>query len=95
VTAERTSFDPIAIRTYLRIDAAPDDSAYRVTIHVSELDVVVETIERDVGAAIQAAADRCAKRLRERGCPVTAREVLDSLKTIDCTEDSAPRQGLS
>jgi hypothetical protein len=95
VTAEWTSLDHVAIRTYLRIDAAPNNDAYRVTIRVSELGVVVETIERDVGAAIHAAAEQCAKRLRERGCPVTARDVLDSLRSIDSAEDGAPKQGLS
>jgi hypothetical protein len=86
MTSEKASLDHVAVRTYLRIDAAPNDDAFKVTIHVSELELVVEAIERDVGAAIHSAADKCAMRLREKGFPVTAGEVLDSLETIDCAD---------
>lgn len=83
MNAESASLDHVSIRTYLRIDAASGDDAFRVTIQVSELGIVVEAVDRQVGAAIQAAAQRCADELTEQGYLVTAGEVLDSLETLD------------
>jgi hypothetical protein len=93
MNAESASLDHVSIRTYLRIDAAAGDDAYRVTIQVSDLGIVVEAVDRQVGAAIQTAAQRCAEELGDRGYLVTAGEVLDSLETLD--GEGSPDVGVS
>ena len=83
MSAHTASLDHVAVRTYLRIDAAPGDDAFKVTIHVPELELRVEAVERDVGEAIHAAADDCAERLRDQGFSVSVADVLGSLETVD------------
>jgi hypothetical protein len=90
MSTHSVSLDHVAIRTYLRIDAAPNDDAFKVTIDVPELELLVEAIERDVGDAIHAAADQCAERLRDQGYSVSAADVLGSLETLEHAGESAP-----
>lgn len=84
VTESRgVSLDHLAIPIYVRVDAAPDDSTFRVTIQVPQVELVVEAIEHDVADAIHAAASLCAGELHERGYSVTPAEILAALESID------------
>ena len=65
-----------SLQLCLRLASAPGNGAYKVTIELFEIDLVVESIDLDLRGAVRAAADRCAEQLRERGYAVTAADVI-------------------
>ena len=69
-----------SLQLCLRLAAAPGNGAYKVTIELFEIDLVVESIDLDLHGAVRAAADRCAEQLRERGYVVTAADVIGALE---------------
>jgi len=75
-----TSNAPESLQLCLRLAAAPGNGAYKVTIELFEIDLVVESIDLDLRGAVRAAADRCAEQLRERGYVVTAADVIGALE---------------
>jgi len=82
-----TSLEPsVALSIRLRVDAAPSRNAFKATIDVAPLDLAVRVVREDVRDAIHAAAEACAHSLCDRGYPVTAAEVLDSLDPLDAMD---------
>ena len=77
--------EDLAISIELRVDVAADRESYKATIDVAPVEIAVRATRRDVLDAIRAAAERCALRLCRRGYPVTAADVLGSLKMVDGT----------
>jgi hypothetical protein len=71
--------DHESLQLCLRLAAAPDHGAYKVTLELSEIDLVVEAVDLDLRSAIQGAARRCAVRLRQRGYAVTSFEIVRAL----------------
>jgi hypothetical protein len=69
-----------SLQLCLRLAAAPGNGAYKVTIELGEIDLVVEVVDLDLRGAIRAAADRCAEALRDRGYVVTAADVIGALE---------------
>jgi hypothetical protein len=69
-----------SLQLCLRLAAAPGNGAYKVTIELFEIDLVVESIDIDLRGAVRAAADRCAEQLRERGYAVTSADVIGALE---------------
>ena len=69
-----------SLQLCLRLAAAPGNGAYKVTIELFEIDLVVESIDLDLRGAVRAAADRCAEQLRERGYSVTSADVIGALE---------------
>ncbi len=78
--------DPQSLQLCLRLAAAPGNGAYKVTIELAEIDLVVEAIDLDLRGAIRTAATRCAKQLGELGYAVTPSEVIGALE--DALESS-------
>lgn len=68
-----------SLQMTLRLAAAPDNEAYKVTLGLKEIDLVIEVIDLDLPGAIQSAAAECAIRLRERGYAVTFADVASAL----------------
>lgn len=68
-----------SLQLTLRLAAAPDNAAYKVTLGLSEIDLVIEVIDLDLPGAIRSAAEQCAIRLRERGYVVTGADVAAAL----------------
>ena len=64
-----------SLQLCLKLAAAPGNAAYKVTIELFEIDLVVESVDLHLRGAVRAAADRCAQRLRERGYEVTSADV--------------------
>jgi hypothetical protein len=81
MTPREVSLDDLSLQLYLRVDAASGNRAFKVTLEIGQIDLVVEVIELDLANAVRAAADRCAERLRGRGYAVTAEHVLGALET--------------
>jgi hypothetical protein len=76
-----------SLQLCLRLAAAPGNGAYKVTIELFEIDLVVESIDLDLRGAVRAAADRCAEQLRERGYAVTAADVIGALEdALECSQ---------
>jgi len=69
-----------SLQLCLRLAAAPGNGAYKVTIELCEIDLVVEAIDLDLRGALRAAADRCAEQLRDRGYAVTVADVIGALE---------------
>ena len=80
-----------SLQLCLRLAAAPGNGAYKVTIELFEIDLVVESIDLDLKGAVRAAADRCAEQLRERGYAVTATDVIGALEEALEATDGAPK----
>lgn len=68
-----------SLQLTLRLAAAPDNEAYKVTLGLWEIDLIIEVIDLDLRGAIRSAAEQCAMRLRERGYLVTAADVAAAL----------------
>jgi len=68
-----------SLQLTLHLAASPDSEAYKVTLGLSEIDLVIEVIDFDLSGAIRSAAEQCAVRLRERGYLVTAADVATAL----------------
>jgi hypothetical protein len=68
-----------SLQLCLRLAAAPDHAAFKVTLELGEIDLVVEAIDLDLRSAIRGAARRCASDLRERGYVVTSLEIERAL----------------
>jgi len=78
-----------SLQLCLRLAAAPGNNAYKVTIELTDIDLVVEAIDLDLVGAVQAAADRCAEQLRDRGYAVTSADVVCALEqAIESSEVS-------
>jgi uncharacterized protein (UPF0147 family) len=76
-----------SLQLCLRLAAAPGNGAYKVTIELFEINLVVESIDLDLRGAVRAAADRCAEQLRERGYAVTAADVIGALEdALECSQ---------
>jgi hypothetical protein len=69
-----------SLQLCLRLAAAPGNGAYKVTIELFEIDLVVESVDLDLRGAVRGAADRCAEQLRERGYAVTSADVIGALE---------------
>lgn len=69
-----------SLQLCLRLAAAPGNGAYKVTIELVEIDLVVESVDVDLHGAVRGAADRCAEQLRNRGYAVTAADVIGALE---------------
>jgi hypothetical protein len=82
--------DHLALQLDLRVDAAPGSGAFRATIELRELEVVVEAVAHDLGEAMQSAAERCAERLGELGYAVTPADVLGALEHAPSPVDRLP-----
>src|SRR4051794_27224303 len=80
-----------SLQLCLRLAAAPGNGAYKVTIELFEIDLVVESIDLDLKGAVRSAADRCAEQLRERGYAVTATDVIGALEEALEATDGAPK----
>jgi hypothetical protein len=78
-----------SLQLCLRLAAAPDHGAYKVTLELSEIDLVVEAVDLDLRSAIQGAARRCASRLRQRGYSVTSLEIVRALDEAMAHSDLA------
>jgi hypothetical protein len=72
--------DHVDLQIGLQLDAAPDNSEFRVTIELGDVDIAVQVIEADLGDALRGAAERCADQLRERGYDISAAAVLGALE---------------
>lgn len=72
--------DHLALQLDLRVDAAQGSGAFKATIELREIDVVVEAVAPDVGEAMRSAAERCAERLGELGYSVSSADVLAALE---------------
>ncbi len=85
--------DTESLQLSLRLAAAPGNGAYKVTIELAEIGLVVEAIDFDLRSAVRAAADRCADQLRDRGYVVTSAEVFgaleDALESSDVVRQTA------
>jgi hypothetical protein len=79
-----------SLQLCLRLAAAPGNGAYKVTIELFEIDLVVESIDLDLRGAVRSAADRCAAQLRERGYAVTAADVIGALEEALETSEALP-----
>jgi hypothetical protein len=79
-----------SLQLCLRLAAAPGNGAYKVTIELFEIDLVVESIDLDLRGAVRNAADRCAEQLRERGYAVTSADVIGALEDALETSDALP-----
>jgi hypothetical protein len=77
-----------SLQLCLRLAAAPGDGAYKVTIELLEIDLIVESIDLDLRGAVRGAAARCAEQLRQRGYAVTPADVIDALE--EALESSGP-----
>jgi hypothetical protein len=76
-----------SLQLCLRLAAAPGNGAYKVTIELFEIDLVVESVDLDLRGAVRTAADRCAEQLRERGYAVTAVDVIGALEeALECSD---------
>ena len=75
-----------SLQLCLRLAAAPGNGAYKVTIELFEIDLVVESIDLDLRGAVHGAADQCAEQLRDRGYAITAADVIGALE--DALESS-------
>jgi hypothetical protein len=80
MTTPTTSNAHESLQLCLKLAAAPGNGAYKVTIELFEIDLVVESIDLDLRGAVRAAADRCAEQLRARGYVVTAADVIGALE---------------
>jgi hypothetical protein len=80
-----------SLQLCLRLAAAPGNGAYKVTIELFEIDLVVESIDLDLRGAVRSAADRCAEQLRERGYAVTAADVIGALEDALETSEVLPK----
>jgi hypothetical protein len=80
-----------SLQLCLRLAAAPDNGAYKVTLELAEIDLVVEAIDRDLRGAIHGAARRCASGLRQRGYSVTSAEIVRALEEAIAQSDLALR----
>jgi hypothetical protein len=76
-----------SLQLCLRLAAAPNHEAYKVTLELGEIDLVVEAIDRDLRGAIHGAAHRCASRLRQRGYVVTSAEIVRALEEAIAQSD--------
>jgi hypothetical protein len=75
-----------SLQLCLRLAAAPGDGAYKVTIELSEIDLIVESIDLDLRGAVRGAATRCAEQLCERGYAVTSADVMTALEeALECS----------
>ena len=84
-----------SLQLCLRLAAAPGNGAYKVTIELFEIDLVVESIDLDLRGAVKSAADRCAEQLRERGYAVTAADVIGALEdALECSQVTPKAQEL-
>lgn len=81
-----------SLQLCLRLAAAPGNGAYKVTIELFEIDLVVESIDLDLRGAVRGAADRCAEQLRERGYAVTSADVIDALEEALESSDIIPKR---
>ena len=81
-----------SLQLCLRLAAAPGNGAYKVTIELFEIDLVVESIDLDLRGAVRGAADRCAEQLRERGYAVTSADVIDALEDALESSDIIPKR---
>ncbi len=80
-----------SLQLCLRLAAAPGNGAYKVTIELTEIDLVVESIDVDLRGAVRGAADRCAEQLRDRGYAVTAADVIGALEEALETSNALPK----
>jgi hypothetical protein len=80
MTTPTTSNAHESLQLCLKLAAAPGNGAYKVTIELFEIDLVVESIDLYLRGAVRAAADRCAEQLRARGYVVTAADVIGALE---------------
>jgi hypothetical protein len=80
-----------SLQLCLRLAAAPDHGAYKVTLELSEIELVVEAIDLDLRGAIHRAARQCASRLRQRGYAVTAVDIVRALEEAIAHSDLALR----
>ena len=71
--------DSESLQLSLRLAAAEGIEAYKATIELAEIGLVVESIESDLRGAIVQAAEQCAISLRARGYWVTADDVFRAL----------------
>jgi hypothetical protein len=69
-----------SLQLCLRLAAAPGNGAYKVTIELFEIDLVVESIGLDLRGAVRGAADQCAEQLRDRGYAITSADVIGALE---------------
>ena len=84
-----------SLQLCLRLAAAPGNGAYKVTIELFEIELVVEAIDLDLLGAVHAAADRCAQQLRERGYAVTSADVVGALENaLESSQGVPMRQEL-
>jgi hypothetical protein len=81
-----------SLQLCLRLAAAPGNGAYKVTIELFEIDLVVESVDLDLRGAVRSAADRCAEQLRERGYAVTSADVIGALEDALETSDAFPKK---
>jgi hypothetical protein len=86
----RTTNARESLQLCLRLAAAPGNGAYKVTIELFEIDLVVESIDLDLRGAVRGAADRCAEQLRERGYAVTTADVIGALEEALQASDAMP-----
>jgi hypothetical protein len=85
--------DHESLQLCLRLAAAPDHGAYKVTLELSEIDLVVEAVDANLRSAIEGAAARCAARLRKRGYSVTMFEIVRALDEAMARPDAGTAFG--
>jgi hypothetical protein len=86
---KRMADDRECLHLCLRLDSAPGGSAYRATIELAEIELVVDSIELDLASAVRGAAGRCAEQLRVRGYDVTIGDVIGALEDALATSHVA------
>jgi hypothetical protein len=80
-----------SLQLCLRLAAAPDHGAYKVTLELNEIDLVVEAVDLDLRGAIHRAARQCATRLRQRGYSVTSADIVRALEEAIAQSDFGQR----
>jgi hypothetical protein len=78
--------EQLALELDLRVEKAPGNGAFRATIELSVIELVVVVIEDDLVGAVRAAAQQCSERLCERGYPVTVAQVLGALEFVEASK---------